>query len=156
MHNAPAVAYPVGRSRFQAWLMATLLGCASLVLALWCTSVAAIDWPQVWAGALTAVIAAAMLRSWWRAPQGQLVWDGSVWVLSLQAASDQAKPELILDFQVALLLRLGGRQNHPNWVWLERSMCVPRWLALRRAVHDGAGFKVPDTPELVTALERAP
>ncbi len=157
MHNAPAVAFPVGRSHFQVWLMAASLGCVSLVVVGWSASVDAVGWPQGLACGLTVGITVAMLRSWWRAPQGQLIWDGRVWKLALPAASMQVQPELVLDWQAALLLRLGEPEtNHLTWVWLERSACAPNWLALRRAVHDPASSSEQATPDAASALERTP
>ncbi len=157
MHNAPAVVYPVGRSHFQAQLMAGLLACDGLALARWGASVDAVGWPHMLAGAFTALVAAAMLRAWWQTPQGQLIWDGSVWTLALQASATQVQPELVLDFQAALLLRLRGPDKPQlRWVWLERSSHATRWLALRRAVHDPAGFKVQAGPDGASVWEPSP
>lgn len=157
MHNAPAVIFPVGRSHFQVWLMAALLGCTSLVVAGWSVSVDVVGWLQGLAGGWTVVIAVAMLRSWWRAPQGQLIWDGRIWMLVLPTSSRQVQPELVLDWQATLLLRLRiPETNHLTWVWLERSACAPNWLALRRAVHDPASSGEQATPDAASALERTP
>ncbi|NCN70098.1 MAG: hypothetical protein GW928_08105 [Rhodoferax sp.] len=154
MHNAPAVTYPVGRSHVQASLLGVLMVCEILALLVWFVSVDTIGWLQVAACGLVALVCAFAWVFWWRTPQGQLSWNGSVWGWSWGTGSGQVKPELILDFQAAMCLRLVDLQSsRMSWVWPERRTCPTRWRALRRALHDSSGFKGPDTSEqLPTAL----
>jgi hypothetical protein len=136
MHSAPAVVFPVGRSHFEAWLIGALVSCEGLAWVLWCLSVDAMAWSQIGAGALAVVFSVWLLVSWWRTPQGRVSWDGMAWALCLNGQTTAVNPELVLDLQLVMLLRLGEPESaHACWVWLEQSSNSLRWCALRRAVH---------------------
>lgn len=137
LHNAPAVLYPLGRSRFlgvcllAAWLLAagvtlwwwrasaaadgrSLLGCAALLLAGW-----------------------VMATGWRRAPVGQLQWDGQRWRWESEvyrSGTALEPPVVALDAQFSLLLRLNNQAGAVWWLWAERSASPTDWLDLRRAV----------------------
>jgi hypothetical protein len=137
MHSAPSVDFAFRRSRLQAWLMVVLVVCESLSLAAWYLSVDVIAWPQAGAGVLVLVFSVWLLATWWQTPEGHMSWDGLFWTLSLKGKMAAVNPELVLDLQVVILLRLIEPDGvHVSWVWLDRASNPIRWMALRRAVHN--------------------
>ena len=134
MHSAPAVSYPVGRSRFQGWL----LGCTGLMGLLlgmlWFYASDLMGWRQglyalTWLGANLLAV-----QAWRRAPRGHLRWDGSVWCWSTEAAVVSGALAVHLDFQFFLLLSLRTDTGARFWLWPERRADQPHWHALRCAV----------------------
>ena len=99
MHNAPTVNYPLGRSRFQAWLTAGTCLLALLAGLLWCTQVGATGWRQgVWLfGWLTSSLLA--FQSWRQTPVGVLRWDGESWCWVREAHSTSGALAVHMDFQ---------------------------------------------------------
>ena len=76
--------------------------------------------------------------------EGHIAWDGALWhseglnhptPAGANAAFDL---HVIVDLQVALLLRLADAQHRPRWLWVSRKRCPERWLDLRRAVYGPA------------------
>jgi toxin CptA len=136
MHNAPAVSYPVGRSRFQGRMMSvvSLLGLVSA--AVWFTQAEATGWRQ-WLMLSGATLVAFGAWWQWRHPViGQLAWDGVAWTWTEADTSVPVQLVLIADLQQAMLLLLdGARAANRPWVWVDRDASSMRWLALRRAVH---------------------
>jgi toxin CptA len=143
MHSAPAVSYPVGRSRdadrllLGLWALgATCAGgavfhlddtlggrAALLVLSVLCAGAAAL-----WLG-----------RS---ALSGELHFDGRDWSLGGAPSSSPsfaaARAEMGLDLQFLMLLRLVEPGRPRRWLWLERRGNPSRWQDLRRAVYSRA------------------
>ncbi|TXT38200.1 MAG: hypothetical protein FD135_3021, partial [Comamonadaceae bacterium] len=68
MHNAPAVAFPVGRSSFQGAMIGVLLGCELLAFVAWCLAVDTLGWHQVFAMLAICVTGFWVVWSWWHAP----------------------------------------------------------------------------------------
>ena len=135
MHKPPAVDYPVGRSRFQNFLLLALwLGVAG-VDALWFFQADRFDWRN-WLGvALTLAAALIALRIWRVSPVGALHWDGQAWWWDSGGirAGGVVSPDL--DLQSVLLLGFKAHSGARHWFWLERGAAPARWSALRRAVH---------------------
>ncbi len=138
MHNAPPVAYPLGRSSLQAaWLLAVwLAGAAALVL---CVLFApALGWRL---GLLAlGVFAAGCMAAWgWKnSPLGVLHWDAQCWHWespAYQSGTPVRRLSVVLDFQRVLLLRLENQDHARLWLWAERTAMPERWLDLRRAVY---------------------
>ena len=143
MHSAPAVRFPVGRSRFQMMVLAGtwLLGVAGC--AYWVTDAEVADWRQ----AITLTM--LLVGGWWavwqlkQSPLGELKWEGQHWVLQLAPTSHMtALPQALagdvslhVDFQFFMLLSFKDLARRTYWLWLDRSGSQSRWLALRRAVH---------------------
>ena len=134
MHNAPTVNYPLGRSRFQAWLTAGTCLLALLAGLLWCTQVGATGWRQgVWLfGWLTSSLLA--FQSWRQTPVGVLRWDGESWCWVREAHSTSGALAVHIDFQFFMLLSLRPPTGSRIWLWPERNANLPLWNALRRAV----------------------
>ena len=134
MRNAPPVQWPVGRCHVGAWLAAGL-GLAGVALTA-CWAWLAPGWrPLAGLGAWLALGGLA-----WRQvvpPTGVLTWDGEGWHWWADgdpAGNREVVPELALDLQHLLLLRL---ETGPRdvWLWLTPTGDWVRWLALRRALY---------------------
>jgi hypothetical protein len=140
MHNAPAVSYPVGRSRFQGWLLSVLSLLGLVATIVWFTQADAVGWRQ-WLMLLGATL--TLLGAWWQwqhAVTGQLAWDGVVWTWS-EAQANLLVQLTLTDVQRAMLLLLSGAQdNSRRWIWVDRDASLTRWLPLRRAVHQHPRF----------------
>ena len=138
MHNAPPVAYPLGRSSLQGcWLLGFwLAGAAALALCALFTP------DSGWRLGLMAlaVLAAgcAAVRGWKNSPLGLLHWDGQCWHWESPGGQSDTPVQglsVALDFQQVLLLRLETGDRAGLWLWAERSSQSERWLDLRRAVY---------------------
>ena len=151
MYNAPAVTYPVGRSPFQVGLiLVVVLAGAAAQGAWWCLSakhgvVHGLGW-LLW----------LVLGAWavWRGvhlQQAQLAWDGRDWRLQAGALSPRVTPQVILDVQHSLLLRLRSEAGLPLWVWPVQRTQPERWLALRRALFQPAS--APDSSRVSASPE---
>ena len=148
MQSAPAVSYPVGRSRFQGWLLggAVLLGVLAGLL--WCEASGLAGWRQgLYALALLAAGGVA-LHAWQRTPQGHLRWDGQLWHWRTEAASVNGVLAVHLDFQFCLLLSLRTDAGARLWLWPERQLDRPQWHALRCAVFSRRRTAAPDAIEV--------
>lgn len=138
MHNAPPVAYPLGRSHFQGVALAGLWLAGLLVTAGWWLAAPHFDWRL---GIAMAAVAAAGFAAWlgWRnAPVGQLHWDGQVWRWEspgYQAGTPVLTLSVALDLQRTMLLRLDNHDKATLWLWAHRAAMPERWLDLRRAVY---------------------
>lgn len=137
-HNAPPVVYPLGRSRFQVWLLLGLWLAGLLLVSFWVYVAQQVDWRTVLAlftvllAGVTAYIGAKI------APAGQLAWDGEVWrweSVSYQAGIAEYELSVVADFQHRLLLLLQNQAQAKLWLWVERQASPERWLDLRRAVY---------------------
>lgn len=135
MYSAPAVGYPVGRSRFAGALIGVIVVCGVLAQLLWSQATGELGWQQEFG--LVGCLAAScwVVRQWWCTPKGVLSWDGVVWNWTTGMQPVLVTPEIIIDFQRVLLLQLHSPiGNHCTWVWLECASCPSRWVALRRAI----------------------
>ena len=139
MHNAPSVAYPVGRCAFQRWVFAGLCVTSVAVLLAWAW-MQALSW--LWglaaAGWCVAVVVGA--HASWRS-MGTLSWTGQVWCWhGSAAASDDALGEVhvALDVQGGLLLEWtplsADKPFATRWLWLGAENAPKLWQDLRRAV----------------------
>ena len=138
MHNAPAVSYPVGRSRLHGWLVLGLGLAAVLTGAWWLGQIDAVGWRQwLFVGVLLGASGAAAV-AWHRSPRGILRWDGQSWHWISAVALTPAVLTVHLDGQFFLLLGLRSDAGNRLWVWPERRFDVTRWSALRRAVFSRA------------------
>lgn len=135
MHQAPAVRYPLGPSRFLARLLVTfaLGGVVCVLWAAWWHPSPGPLWLglaawlplSVWAGV-----------SWWRHQAvGELCWDGQNWQIACADGDLGGTLRVQLDLQGYLWIEwrtLGTGQA--EWIWLERQRYPARWADLRRAV----------------------
>ncbi|MGJ7542759.1 hypothetical protein [Variovorax sp. LT1R16] len=139
MHSAPAVSYPVGRSRDADRLLFGLwaLGAA-------CAGGAVLQLDDI-LGGRAALLALSVLfaggAALWlgrSAMPGALRFDGRDWSLGGVSPTLAARAEVCLDLQFLLLLRLVELERPQRWLWLERRAHPSRWLDLRRAVYSRA------------------
>lgn len=141
MHNAPAVSYPVGRSRFHGVMVvaAGLLG--GLTLLLWLTAPVATGWRQWFFVAVLLVAVLGAGDAWRRSPRGTLRWSGYVWEWASSGATQVGRLVVHLDFQSWMVVSLRPDRGTPRWLWPERRSDALNWDALRRAVfaRSGAG-----------------
>lgn len=136
MHNAPAVSYPVGRSRFQAKLLSAVCLLGMLTCTVWFNQAQTPDWRQWLMLFGTLVTPIATYWQWRQTVTGQLAWEGLNWSWTESEVVVTVQLAKILDVQHAMLLML--RSTHGAqffWIWVERDASPARWLALRRAVH---------------------
>jgi toxin CptA len=137
-HNAPPVVYPLGRSRFQGWLLLGLWLAGVLLVLFWFHLARQPDWRMALVVAAVCGAGALAWVGWKKVPSGRLAWDGEVWHWESQAyQAGVAGYELsvIADFQHMLLLRLQNPARAGLWLWAERRVLPERWLDLRRAVY---------------------
>lgn len=164
MHSAPAVSYPVGRSRDADRLLFGLwaLGAA-------CAGGAMLELDDILGGraALLAlsVLCAGAAALWLDrgASSGALRFDGRHWSLdgapssSASPAFAAARAEVGLDLQFLMLLRLVEPGRPRRWLWLERRGNPSRWQDLRRAVYSRAPTSSPvGAPADAAALAASP
>lgn len=136
MHNAPSVSFPVGRSHFQGRLLASLVCLGLLTLASWSFQSKILGWRHGLAACSLVLISVWVAWSWWRTHIGSFSWDGVAWHLAVGTRSALVLPEIVLDLQSAVLLRLQVVDGKGvAWVWLDRVSSPVRWMALRRAVY---------------------
>jgi toxin CptA len=150
------VVYPVHRSRALTGLMVLIWAAGAAAMVVWFyNSGAHVDlsgW-RVWLMAAAVLAAAVGVVSFWRTSErGQLIWDGELWHEALATpprrgwwhidqpsagalTPDDLEVQVVVDMQLAMLLRLTRGQQASRWVWVERSVQPERWLDLRRAVH---------------------
>ncbi len=135
MHSAPAVRYPVGRSRWHGLLLLGLSGLGLLTFILWTLSLDIPGWRQGLFVLLFVPAVALAWRQWWRWPSGVLVWDGSIWhwLGPTRARTGILRPHV--DVQFGMLLSLREGTGRVQWVWAQRGVDHWHWLDLRRAVY---------------------
>lgn len=130
--------YPLGRSRWQLWILLSLWLACLLVTVAWALTSQHITWRHFIG--FCAVLAAGLLalRGWNNAPAGQLAWDGLVWRWEgrgYQAGMADYELLVAVDFQNLMLLRIENQANAKLWLWAEQRAFPARWLELRRAVY---------------------
>ena len=139
LHSAPAVSYPVGRSRFHGWLLALTVLAGVLTGWLWQRQ----GQPDAWRLGLFATLLAGVsllaVLAWRRSPRGNLRWDGQVWCWTSADSASCGVLSVHLDLQFCLLLCLRSEVGARIWLWPERGAELALWSALRRAAfaHDG-------------------
>ncbi|MDP1564871.1 MAG: hypothetical protein Q8L91_01230 [Polaromonas sp.] len=138
MHNAPPVAYPLGRSHFQGWALAGFWLAGLLVILGWWLGAPGFDWRIGWALAALVAAGVAAWLGWRNAPVGQLHWDGQFWRWEspgYQTGTPVLALSVALDLQRILLIRLDNHDHASMWLWAHQSACPEHWLDLRRAVY---------------------
>jgi hypothetical protein len=144
--HAPFVRFPLGRSRVLGGvLLAGLVLAAAVVLTWWLSPgrAAAARVPLWVATALCLCAGGTAAHYWWQQFRGSLIWDGQAWLLENQELSPKSwallgSPEVIVDVQAHLWLRVVLPQRQPLWLWLDKNSQPERWMDLRRAVYSRA------------------
>ena len=152
--RAPSVQYPLWRSRVLGALLLALLFAGAGVAVAWVSSGArdAVVSVAVALG-LWLLAAAGAAHFWWSQPRGVLQFDGQAWTLDQTAKSFSGPlalsvpPEVLLDLQAHLWVRIVPIGHSSQWLWLERSSQPERWMDLRRAVYSRARSGVDNADE---------
>ena len=138
MHEAPALAFQVGRSRAHGFLLILLAGLGLLAGVSWLYPLDAVGWRQALFGITFLILLVIAVRQWLHWPSGELMWDGHVWRWRgmSQWAMDRVQGALQhhLDWQTGLLLSLRSESGKRIWLWAERGDDSQQWEVLRRAV----------------------
>jgi len=138
MYNAPAVTYPVGRSRFQAGVTLAVVLAGGVAQAVWWLQSAVHGAGHVVGAVLWLASCGWVIWYGLRTPQAQLVWDGQAWSLCAGMTSQLVVPTVIIDMQHSLLLCLRPASGAASWVWPAQRSHPVRWLSLRRALFNPA------------------
>jgi hypothetical protein len=134
MHSAPAVIFPVGRSRFQGWLVGLTGSIAVSVGLLWCYQTDSVGWRHGLYLSIVIVTLVRAIRVLQRSPSGNLHWDGQTWRWCSAEVSVGGVLAAHLDFGFFLVLSLRPANGAKVWLWPERRVEVAHWNALRRTV----------------------
>lgn len=154
MYNAPAVSYPVGRSRFQVVFASAVVLAGAVALGAWALLSLAYG-----VGHVLGLLIWLLTSGWtiWvliHTPEAQLVWEGQDWRWCSGAITLLAVPQVILDVQHSLLICLRLKSGGVLWVWPSQKSQPGRWLALRRALFNPTADRVePDSSRLTTSPE---
>lgn len=158
----PSVVYPVERSRTLGLLLALFLAAGGVVLGGW-AALGMRSGAIGWLAACLWMLALAGVVHFWRSQRcGVIRWDGQSWALegTLQGPSPgtslalAAPPEVLLDLQSHLWIKICPRDAHPAWIWLERKAQPERWTDLRRAVYSRARPGADNADETAPANSR--
>ena len=101
--------YPLGRSRWQVWVLSGLWAVAVLLVAAWVLASQLTGWRQLTGIAAVICVGLVVYQGWKNSPVGQLAWDGQVWRWEgpgYQAGIAEYKLLRALDFQNVMLLRI--------------------------------------------------
>ncbi|MES2190325.1 MAG: hypothetical protein V4454_09390 [Pseudomonadota bacterium] len=136
-HSAPPVVYPLGRSRFQACLLAGIWFAAACSVLFWFYSSQQADW-RIYIAAMAMIASGlAAFVGWRRTAVGQLVWDGQLWRWEgsgHQPGMSEQYISVVADFQRLVLIRMENQAQKSMCMWCERAAFPERWLDFRRAV----------------------
>lgn len=138
MHRAPAVSFPVVRSRvhLRCIVVLQLLACSGL--ALWVVH----DGTWLWRHSVLLVCigfaGGVAVRDWARTPDGLLCWDGGQWLWRTAQSDQPCVVQRLLDLQSAVVVRVTSPEGMDAHRWLDAASAPTQWLALRRAIVSGA------------------
>lgn len=146
VRHAPAVRFPVRRSRAVGGLLAAIALAGAAALVAWWLLGAGLGAVSAAAGAVAWLAAAVGAGHWWYGQFcGELQWDGQQWRLDTLLPGDspmplQGAPEVQWDLQGHLWVCVHAAEGRPRiWLWLEGRQQPERWPDLRRAVYSRAG-----------------
>lgn len=141
MLAAPHLEFPVQPSaRATGLTWALWLGAVSLQLA-W--SVQTEGEGPIWAWLALGLASLALLLQGLRPVRGRMIWDGA-WHWQSSAypmGTALAWPEVVLDFQRLMLLRLRNADGARWTVWVDAAADSASWLDFRRALFSQARFR---------------
>ena len=139
MHQAPAVGFSVGKSRWHLRVIIALWSLGFVVLLIFIRNQALLGAQAVVAvcWVLAGIIS---LKNWQNAPSGRLQWDGQQWHWSGWVDAHAARLDLLFDFQRVMLVGLKTNAQRRIWLWLESTSDHCQWIALRRAVVGSQGL----------------
>ena len=140
-HNAPAVVYPIKRSRSQWWFSWASWAGGLLLMLLWYLNTMRLDW-RIGLGCVAVLVSAWNLHTVWQNDiAGHLIWDGSCWrweCITALIVSDELKLSVVADLQRLLVVVLDDNTGNRFWLCSERGAFPERWLDFRRAVYSAS------------------
>lgn len=140
MHGAPAVSYPVGKSRWHLRAIIVLGSCGCVASFLFIQSQARAQWWALTLACLTLAVALALVA--WRNTRPSLLrWDGQCWHWSGFVDASPCGVDVLLDLQKVILIRLSNACAQHTWLWLDSEAANTQWIALRRAVFGGVKLR---------------
>lgn len=133
MHRPPAVAWNVIFSRWQKYLVTSLVLFAGLA---WAVFTVGQGWGVTSLALLLALLVAVLLSAMAQrnAPIGQLRWDGEHWYWIADQDLTVRNMVLVMDFQLMMLLQVTFDKGQRHWFWLDADSKPSHWIALRRAI----------------------
>lgn len=138
MRNAPAVRYPVGRSRFLMLASGASWAAGAGLCGWWLTLEGYPAWRTPMAIGVIVVTAWLGLHTLHHLKAGLLRWDGEVWHWSEVDGSGTEVPlaqvGVEMDLQSRMALRIAMQDGISSWIWVEARSLPLDWLALRRAL----------------------
>lgn len=157
--RAPAVVYPLRRSRVLGVLLAVILMVSVAACSAWALRGAPSWWLVAAAGGSWLLAAGGVIHFWMLQWRGAIRWDGQCW--SLERAAPHAPstailgaPEVLLDLQSHLWVHARPTGGGAVWLWLECSAQPERWMDLRRAVYSRASPGADNADETAPAISR--
>jgi hypothetical protein len=139
MHSAPAVSYPVERSRNAEHLLLALWFCGAASAVSIGARLGDFGWRQA---LLALAMGVTSVLTWHctarRAAPAELDYDGQHWSISGRLGLRAAAIHVALDLQFLLLVHLVASGRTRRWIWLDRRAKPERWRDLRRAVYSRA------------------
>ncbi len=136
MFNAPAVSYPVGRSRFQTELTLAVVLASGLAQVLWWLMSDGREMAHLLGLLIWLVATGWAFWRLWHTATAKLVWNGQGWSWCCALTSQPVVPQVIVDVQHSLLLCLRPVNGSAWWVWPAQQTQPALWLALRRALFN--------------------
>jgi len=146
MYNAPSASFPVGRSRFYAWLS---LGLWSILVAAgiaWQGQAGQPLWPRLLMFAAVPVSAWMLIRSWQASRVGRLCWTGHDWLFDDGQQAHAVTVSVALEFQRVLLVQCRFEPKADSWLWLEARSQPEAWRAIRRAIFHNQASRQEGNP----------
>lgn len=144
MHNAPPVAFPVGRFVWGriAWLLMSLLSAMGLVAWAMQAQYSSTQLGMAWLFWATCAGGAAVLAPRQMIQSGRLFWNGQAWFWQQPAGEDiSLQVSVGLDVGSGLLLFVrrmeGSNLGRKTWAcaWLVETSMPPKWHGFRCAVY---------------------
>lgn len=136
MNNAPSVACPVVRSRFQATALALTWLAGVAAIGGWVLLAPPDGIQPVLAVATPLAAGVVAVADWLKGSRGALRWDGARW--HWQAVAEPVLSGtlgVVHDLQRHMLVQFQADESGArHWMWFSRKNVPEGWLALRRAM----------------------
>jgi hypothetical protein len=139
MDAPPPVRVSIGRDR--RWVLAVALLAAAAAANATGWGLAHLEADVTWTAATVLVAASlagagAATLAWWRAPRGDLSWDGQGWNWApLDSAPGGGEVTVAFDLGGWMLLRFDPLAGPRRWLPLARRSSPAAWSALRGALY---------------------
>jgi hypothetical protein len=140
MDAPPPVRVSVGRDR--RWVVAVALLAAAAAANAMAWGLARLETDFTWTTAAAVLVAASLAGAggatlaWWRAPRGDLSWDGQGWSWApVDGSAGDGEVTVAFDLDGWMLLRFDPLAGPRRWLPLARLGSTAAWSALRGALY---------------------